>query len=132
MGAVTSVNTASRPALQPSQLPIQRAPGALSPMVKLKGHEAAHSPPAFAEIYEPRYLRSPVGLHGVILRRRDTWVCGVTQLSNSNDNSDYKYKAILLQAGTGPGGTRRLKLPEYLDIHQIKVVRLSAARTGHL
>jgi hypothetical protein len=42
-----------------------------------------------------------------------------------------KGKAIPVQAWTGPQGSRRLRLPEFLDIWQMKVVR-SAVRTGRL
>jgi len=37
-----------------------------------------------------------------------------------------------LQAWTGPEGSRRLRLPEFLDNRHMKVVRLSALRTGRL
>jgi hypothetical protein len=40
----------SRPALGPTQPPIHRVPGALSPAVKRKGREADHSPPTSAEV----------------------------------------------------------------------------------
>jgi hypothetical protein len=41
-------------------------------------------------------------------------------------------EAIPLQAWTGPEGSRRLRLPEFLDNRHIKMVRLSALRTGRL
>jgi hypothetical protein len=44
----------------------------------------------------------------------------------------YKCKAIPLQAWTGPEGTRRLRLLEFQECPHMKVVRLSAQRTGHL
>jgi hypothetical protein len=60
---------ASRPALGPSQHPIQWEPGALSLGVKLPGCETDHSPPASAEVknawncaYTP-----PMHLRGVVL-----------------------------------------------------------------
>ena len=40
-----------------------------------------------------------------------------------------KCKAIPLQAWTGPEGSRRLRIP---DIQHMKLVRLSALRTGCL
>jgi hypothetical protein len=40
----------SRPALGPTQPPIQWVPGALSPGVKLPGRKANHSPPTSAEV----------------------------------------------------------------------------------
>jgi hypothetical protein len=43
-------STASRPALGPTQPPIQWVPGTLSPGGKWPGHEADHSPPSFAEV----------------------------------------------------------------------------------
>jgi hypothetical protein len=42
--------TASRPALGPTQPPIQWVPGALSLGVKRSGREADHSPPSSAEV----------------------------------------------------------------------------------
>jgi hypothetical protein len=41
---------ASRQVLGPTQPPIQCVPRALSPAVKLTGHEANHSPPDSAEV----------------------------------------------------------------------------------
>jgi hypothetical protein len=52
--------TAYRPALEPTQPPIQCVLGALSLGVKRLGREADHSPPSSAEI-------SPIHLHGVVL-----------------------------------------------------------------
>jgi hypothetical protein len=43
-----------------------------------------------------------------------------------------KDKAIPVQACTGPEGSRRLRFPDLLDSRHMKVVRLSALRTGHL
>jgi hypothetical protein len=43
-------STASRPALGPTQPPIQWVPGALSPGVKRQEREADHSPPISAEV----------------------------------------------------------------------------------
>jgi hypothetical protein len=40
--------------------------------------------------------------------------------------------AIPVQAWTGPYGCRRLRLPEFLDSRHIKVVKLSALRTGRI
>jgi hypothetical protein len=33
---------------------------------------------------------------------------------------------------TGPEGSRRFRLPDFHDIRQVKVVRLSASRTGRI
>jgi hypothetical protein len=44
--------TASRPALRPTQSPIQWVPGALSLGVKRPRREADHSPPSNAEVKE--------------------------------------------------------------------------------
>jgi hypothetical protein len=43
-------STSSRPALRPTQLPIQLVPETLSQVVKRQGREAVHSPPASAEV----------------------------------------------------------------------------------
>jgi hypothetical protein len=43
-------STLSRPALGPTEPPIQWVPGAISPGVKQQGREADHSPPASAEV----------------------------------------------------------------------------------
>jgi hypothetical protein len=53
--------TASRPALGPTQPPIQSVPGTLSLGVKRPGHEADLSPPSSAEVKEcaELYLHSP-------------------------------------------------------------------------
>jgi hypothetical protein len=44
------LQTASRPALGPTQPPIQCVPGALSLEVKRPGREAYHSPPSRSEV----------------------------------------------------------------------------------
>jgi len=41
-------------------------------------------------------------------------------------------KAILTQVWAGPDGSRKLRLPEILDIWYMKVARLSALGTGDL
>jgi hypothetical protein len=43
-----------------------------------------------------------------------------------------KGKAIPVKAWTGPQGSRRFKLPEFLDNKHMKMTRLSAIRTGCL
>jgi hypothetical protein len=59
----------SRPALRPTQPPIQWVPGALSLGVKRSEREANHSPPSSAELKEcvELYLQSPIRLHCVVL-----------------------------------------------------------------
>jgi hypothetical protein len=56
---------AFRPALGPTQRPIQWVPGALSLGVKLPGREADHSLPSSAEVM--KLWGSPIRLHGVVL-----------------------------------------------------------------
>jgi hypothetical protein len=63
--------TVSRPALKPTQSPIQWVPGALTPGVNRPSREAVHSPPSGAEVknawgytYTP-----PVCLHGMVLSK---------------------------------------------------------------
>ena len=43
-----------------------------------------------------------------------------------------RYKAIPLQACTGPEGSRRLRVPQFLVNRYMKGVRLPAVRTGRL
>jgi hypothetical protein len=50
IGSIILFYTSSRPALGPTQSPIQWVPGALSPGVKRPGREADRSPPANAEV----------------------------------------------------------------------------------
>jgi hypothetical protein len=61
--------TASRPALRPTQPPIQWIPGALSLRVKRPGREADHSPPSSVEFMNSGSCTCtpPVRLHGVVL-----------------------------------------------------------------
>jgi hypothetical protein len=61
--------TAYRPALGPTQPPIQCVPGALFLGVKQPGREADHSTPSSAEVKEcvELYLHSSVQIHGVVL-----------------------------------------------------------------
>jgi hypothetical protein len=61
--------TLSKPALGPTQPPIQWIPGALSLGVKWLGHGADHSPPSGVEVKEcmELYLHSQMCLHGVVL-----------------------------------------------------------------
>jgi hypothetical protein len=67
----------SRPALGPTQPPIQRVPGALSLGVKRPGSEADHSPPSSAEVKEcvELYLHSPStpSWCGAQLKHRDSF-----------------------------------------------------------
>jgi hypothetical protein len=51
--------TASRPALMPTQSPIQWVPGAFSPEVKRPGREADHSLPSSAEVKNTKILYLP-------------------------------------------------------------------------
>jgi hypothetical protein len=60
--------TASRPALKPTQPPIQWVLGALSLGIKQPGREADHSPPSTVEVKNGG-TRSPLPIrfHGVVL-----------------------------------------------------------------
>jgi hypothetical protein len=69
--------TVSTPALEPTQPPIQRVPGALSPGVKRLGDEAGHSPPCIAKVKNggaiPPLPHMP-SWHGTLLiRHRDNF-----------------------------------------------------------
>jgi hypothetical protein len=60
--------TASRPALGPTQPPIQWVPGAVSLGVKRPGRVADHSPQSSAEVNEWSYTPTPpIRLHGMVL-----------------------------------------------------------------
>jgi hypothetical protein len=48
------------------------------------------------------------------------------------DVYDSKGKGVRNRPVCGPEGSRRFRLPDFHDIRHIKVVRLSASRTGHL
>jgi hypothetical protein len=60
--------TTSRPALGPTQLPIQSVSGALSLGVKRSGREVDYSPPSNAEVKNEWSYTStpPMRLHGVV------------------------------------------------------------------
>jgi hypothetical protein len=62
-------STASRPALGPSQPPIQPVSWALSPGVKGRGRETNHSAPSSAELY----LHANIHIHGVVLTYKDNF-----------------------------------------------------------
>jgi hypothetical protein len=72
-------STSSRPALGPTQPPIQWVLGAFSPGLKQHGREADHSPPADAEVKKMWiYTSTPphppsICLHGVVLKWLSTW-----------------------------------------------------------
>jgi hypothetical protein len=74
---ISVFTTASRPALRPTQPPIQWVPAALSLGVKRPGREADHSPPCSAEVKEwvELYLHSPStpSWRGVQLKHRDNF-----------------------------------------------------------
>jgi hypothetical protein len=58
----------SRPALGPTQPPIQWVQGALSPAINRQVRQADHSPPSSAEVTKLWiYIHSPTNLHGVAL-----------------------------------------------------------------
>jgi hypothetical protein len=61
--------TASKPALGPTQPPIQWTPGALSMGIKWPGSEADDTPPSSAEVKNAWNYTSiaPIRLHGVVL-----------------------------------------------------------------
>jgi len=63
------VTTASRPALGPTQPPIQLVLGALSLGVKQSGHETDHSPPYSTEFQNAwSYITiPPIRLHGMAI-----------------------------------------------------------------
>jgi hypothetical protein len=69
-------DTMTRPALRPTQLPIQWVPGALFLGVKRPGREAGHSLPSSAEVKEcvEIYLHSPnVFMAWCVVKQRDAF-----------------------------------------------------------
>jgi hypothetical protein len=61
-------STASRPALGPTQPPVQWVPGAFSPGVQRQGREADHSPPSSDEVKNGGAISQlPHSLHGILL-----------------------------------------------------------------
>jgi hypothetical protein len=64
-GKNVHLSMSSRPALWPTQPPIQWVPEAHSSGVKRPGHEADHSPPTSAEV--KKMWVSPIRLHGAVL-----------------------------------------------------------------
>jgi hypothetical protein len=72
MGAVLYFgkgNVTSRPALEPTQPPIQWVPGAVSLGVKRPGRKADHPPPSSAEVAKNGGAIAPfsICLHAVLL-----------------------------------------------------------------
>jgi hypothetical protein len=67
--------TVSRPAVVPTQPPIQWIPGAVSLGLKRLGREADHSPQSNAEVRNAWSCNStpPIRLHGVVLNYRDNF-----------------------------------------------------------
>jgi len=60
-----------------------------------------------------------------------------SELSNESSDTAFgvgkgKGKAISLQAGTDPEGSRRFEAPRFQDSRHMKEVRLSTVRTGRL
>jgi hypothetical protein len=62
-------DTASRPALGPTHLPVQWVLGALTRGVKRPGHQSNHSPPTSAEVKNAcSHISTPlIRLHGAVL-----------------------------------------------------------------
>ena len=61
-----------------------------------------------------------------------SYVCDHNYNNKNNNNNNGEGKAIPLQAWTGPGGFQEVEDPRIQDSRHIKVVRLSALRTGRL
>jgi hypothetical protein len=80
--------TPSKPALGPTQPPIQCVPVALSPGVKWQGHEADYSPPSSAEVKYDRAI--------LPLLRTSSWHCA--QLINHSDNFTFLFNKFVWTA----------------------------------
>jgi hypothetical protein len=66
-------STASRPALGPTQRPIQWVPWALSPGVNRSGREADHSPPSRPRMVELHFHSSYVFMAWRLIKHRDNF-----------------------------------------------------------
>jgi hypothetical protein len=81
--------TAFRPALGPTQPPVQWVPGALSPGVKRPGREANQSPPSSVEVKNAwRYTSTPQYgfMTWCLVKHGDNFTCMHTQ---ANENSSH-------------------------------------------
>jgi hypothetical protein len=99
--------TASRPTLEPTQLPIQRESGAPNPEIKRPGREADHSPPSSAEVKNawsytstPQHvfivwclIKQNVRLHGMVFKHRDNFTFTFTCSMNGRDRKCIKHFA---------------------------------------
>jgi hypothetical protein len=65
----------------------------------------------------------------LVLPRIEVWSCGAQTVSC---NFPFQLPVIPLQVRTSPGGSRRLRLPEFLDNWQMKMATFSALGTGRL
>jgi hypothetical protein len=103
--------TASRPALRPTQRPIQCVPGALSLGVKWQGREADHSPPSSAEMKNAWcYASTPQYAFMVwcsVLKHRDNLICAIVKCTWNRIfkcEGMYTYGGVLSQARTHTSG----------------------------
>jgi hypothetical protein len=72
------------------------------------------------------------------VKEKETETCSCTlpfaafQLIGASSCNIIQYKAIPVQVWISPEGSKRLRLPGFSDNRHMKVVRLSALRTGRL
>jgi len=72
------------------------------------------------------YLYSPTYIHGIHLDNMNIILCLCSQ------SQLLEGKTIPVQAWTGPEGSMKSRLPEFMKIWHMKIVRLSAVHTGRL
>ena len=92
-----------------------------STFTSLGAYEIFHLPP------EPVLCTFLFGMRSSSSKAEGTCSCMRLKVS-----SILKTKAIPLQAWTSPSGCRWFRLPEFIDIRHMKVVRLSAVCTCRL
>jgi hypothetical protein len=81
--------TASRPALGPTQLPIQWVPGTLTSVVERSEHEADQSPPSSATVKNAWIdtFSPPIHLHGMVLNHESKVLTYFLKLGVTYENS---------------------------------------------
>jgi hypothetical protein len=89
----------SRPALGPTQPPIQWVQRALSPGLKRPVHEAYHLPPTTAEVKKTwvyhAYIHSPIRLYEVVLKKSRTDIVLLLPYTTTTTNFSSKPNKLI-------------------------------------